>query len=208
MTTRKASPIEQQLRSAPRAEAGEAAALARALTDRADREGLVDIAYATMDTPLGEAVLAATGRGLVRLALPGEKLENVLSELAEDLSPRVLERPERLDEARRELDQYFEGHRRRFELQLDWRLTHAGFMRRVLRETAKVPFGETISYAEAAERAGSPRAHRAAGNALGSNPIPLVVPCHRVVRTGGAIGNYGGGPEMKEYLLRLEGAID
>jgi len=208
MSTRKSRSIEQALRSATPGKADDAATLARALAERADREGLLDVAYAALDTPLGEAVVAATGRGVVRVALPGERLDDVLAELAEDVSPRVMERPQRLDEARRELGEYFEGRRQRFELPLDWRLTHAGFMRRVLRETAKVPFGKTISYAEAAERAGSPRAHRAAGNALGSNPIPLIVPCHRVVRTGGAIGNYGGGPEMKEFLLRLEGAID
>jgi methylated-DNA-[protein]-cysteine S-methyltransferase len=207
MSTRKPSSIEEALRPAP-LDPDEAAALAGRLAERADREGLLDVAYATLDTPLGEAVVAATGRGLVRVALPNERLEAVLGELAEDVSPRLMERPERLEEARRELTEYFEGRRRRFELPLDWRLTHAGFARRVLRATAKVPFGETISYAEAAERAGSPRAHRAAGNALGSNPIPLVVPCHRVLRTGGAIGNYGGGPEMKAFLLRLEGAID
>jgi methylated-DNA-[protein]-cysteine S-methyltransferase len=208
MSTRKPTSLEQELRSGTLGDPDDAARLARALGEHADRAGLLDVAYATLDTPLGEAIVAATKRGLVRVALPNERLENVLAELAEDVSPRLLERPERLDEARRELTEYFEGRRRRFELPLDWRLTHAGFMRRVLRATAKVPFGETISYAEAAERAGSPRAHRAAGNALGSNPIPLVVPCHRVVRTGGAIGNYGGGPEMKAFLLRLEGAID
>jgi len=177
------------------------------LATRANEEGLVDIAYATVETPLGTGLVAATPRGLVRLALPNERIEEVLAGLAEDVSPRVLEFPARLDEARRELDEYFEGRRDRFELPLDWRLSHPGFYRRVLRATARVPFGEVITYGEAAQRAGNPRAFRAAGSALGSNPIPIVVPCHRVIRAGGQIGNYGGGPEMKRFLLRLEGAV-
>jgi methylated-DNA-[protein]-cysteine S-methyltransferase len=177
------------------------------LVKRADEDGLLDVAYATVDTPLGTAVVAATPRGLVRVALPNEDVEDVVARLARDVSPRVLEFPARLDEARRELDQYFEGKRRRFELPLDWRLVHSGFYSRVLRATARVPFGVTLTYGEVAARAGSPRAHRAAGSALGSNPIPIVVPCHRVVRSGGQIGNYGGGPEMKRWLLELEGAV-
>jgi methylated-DNA-[protein]-cysteine S-methyltransferase len=177
------------------------------LAARANQEGLVDVAYATVDTPLGTGLVAATPRGLVRVALPNEPVENVLAQLAEGVSPRVLEFPTRLDEARRELDEYFEGRRDRFELPLDWRLSHPGFYRRVLRATARVPFGEVITYGEAADRAGNPRAFRAAGTALGSNPIPIVVPCHRVIRAGGAIGNYGGGPQMKRYLLELEGAL-
>jgi methylated-DNA-[protein]-cysteine S-methyltransferase len=156
---------------------------------------------------MGSVVVAATTKGLVRVALPGASLDDTLTELAEDVSPRVIAYPRRLDEARRELEQYFEGKRQRFELPLDWRLSHAGFYRRVLRATAKVPFGEVITYTDAAERAGSPRAFRAAGSALGSNPIPIVVPCHRVVRAGGDIGNYGGGPEMKRFLLELEHAL-
>lgn len=177
------------------------------LAARANQEGLVDVAYATVDTPLGTGLVAATPRGLVRVALPNEPVENVLAQLAEGVSPRVLEFPTRLDEARRELDEYFEGRRDRFELPLDWRLSHPGFYRRVLRATARVPFGEVITYGQAADRAGNPRAFRAAGTALGSNPIPIVVPCHRVIRAGGAIGNYGGGPQMKRFLLELEGAL-
>jgi methylated-DNA-[protein]-cysteine S-methyltransferase len=177
------------------------------LAAKASDEGLLDVAYTTLDTPIGTVVVAATKKGLVRLVLPGESLDNVLMELAESVSPRVMAYPRRLDEARRELDQYFEGTRKRFELPLDWRLSHPGFYRRVLRATAKVPFGEVITYTDAAERAGSPRAFRAAGSALGSNPIPIVVPCHRVVRAGGDIGNYGGGPEMKRFLLELEHAL-
>jgi methylated-DNA-[protein]-cysteine S-methyltransferase len=176
------------------------------LAARASGEGLLDVAYATVDSPIGQVVVAATDRGLVRLALPGESLEDVLTRLARDVSPRILAYPRRLDEARRELDQYFEGKRQRFELPLDWQLSH-GFYRRVLRATAKVPFGQMITYSDAAKRAGSPRAFRAAGSALGSNPIPIVVPCHRVIRAGGDIGNYGGGPEMKRFLLEHEHAL-
>jgi methylated-DNA-[protein]-cysteine S-methyltransferase len=177
------------------------------LATQASEEGLLDVAYASVDTPIGDVVLAATDRGLVRVALPGETLDHVLGHLATGVSPRVLAYPKRLDEARRELDQYFEGRRRDFDLPLDWRLSHPGFYRRVLRATAKVPFGEVITYTDAAKRAGSPRAFRAAGSALGSNPIPIVVPCHRVVRAGGDLGNYGGGPELKRYLLEHEDAL-
>jgi methylated-DNA-[protein]-cysteine S-methyltransferase len=181
--------------------------LTSGLAARAESEGLLDVAYTTFETPVGEGLVAATRRGLVRVALPNERPDDVLQRLAAQVSPRVLEWPARLDEARRELDEYFEGRRDHFELPLDWRLTHAPFAKRVLRATARVPFGSTITYGEAAARAGNPRAQRAAGNALGSNPIPIVVPCHRVIRTGGAIGNYGGGPEMKRFLLKLEGAL-
>src|SRR3954466_5255067 len=177
------------------------------LVARASEEGLLDVAYATLDTPLGQAAVAATPRGLVRVALPNESLDDMLSGIASKLSPRVLEYPARLDEARRELEQYFEGRRDHFELELDWRLSHPGFYRRVLRATARVPFGEVITYRDAAKRAGSPRAFRAAGSALGSNPIPIVVPCHRVVRAGGDVGNYGGGPKLKRFLLEQEHAL-
>jgi methylated-DNA-[protein]-cysteine S-methyltransferase len=177
------------------------------LIARADEEGLLDVAYATLDTPLGEALVAATPRGVVRLALPNEDLDRAIADLASGVSPRVLEYPARLDDARRQLDQYFERRRDHFELPLDWRLSHPGFYRRVLRVTSRVPFGEVITYGDAAAQAGNPRAYRAAGTALGSNPIPIVVPCHRVIRAGGDVGNYGGGPEMKRFLLRLEGAV-
>jgi methylated-DNA-[protein]-cysteine S-methyltransferase len=177
------------------------------LATRAADEGLLDVAYARLDTPLGEGLVAATRRGLVRLALPNERADDVLEALAADVSPRVLEWPAGLDDARRELDEYFAGHREEFDLHLDWRLSNPGFYRRVLRATARLHFGETATYGDMAALAGSPRASRAAGSALGSNPIPIVVPCHRVVRSGGEIGNYGGGPEMKRFLLELEGAL-
>ncbi len=183
-----------------------AAGVAGRFAERAEREGLVDVAYASFDSPLGVGHVAATERGIVSIALPNLDEEAFLDQLVE-VSPRVLELPSRLDPARRELDQYFAGRRREFELELDWGLVRPGFSGRVLRETAKLPYGVTASYGEVAARAGNARAFRAAGSALGHNPIPIVVPCHRVLRAGGVLGNYGGGPEMKAFLLRLEGAI-
>lgn len=169
--------------------------------------GLLDVAYASVDSPLGPLVVASTPRGLVRLAYTGSSSEDeVIEDLADKLSPRVLEAPQRLDEVRRELEQYFEGRRDGFDLPIDWSLTR-GFTSKVLRQTARIGFGKTSTYAEVASRAGSPRAVRAAGNALGANPIPVVVPCHRVLRSGGALGGYTGGVERKEFLLRLEGVL-
>jgi methylated-DNA-[protein]-cysteine S-methyltransferase len=181
-----------------------AAAVSR-LARRAEDEGLVDVAYTTVETPIGDLVVASTRRGLVRVSFVPEVREQVLQELAEDVSPRVIEAPGRLDDVRRQLDDYFEGRRHEFDLTLDWQLTH-GFSRRVLQHTAQIPFGQVSSYKEMAAAAGSPRGARAAGNALGSNPIPIVVPCHRVLHAGGGIGGYGGGLDMKRFLLRLEGA--
>jgi methylated-DNA-[protein]-cysteine S-methyltransferase len=179
----------------------------RRLADRAAEAGVLDVAYATAECPVGTVLVAATPRGLVKVGLPNQDPDEVLAELAVKISPRVLEHPARLDEARRELEEYFAGRRTSFDLPVDWQLAH-GFRRRVLRELAGIPYGETRTYSEIAARAGNPRAHRAAGSACGSNPVPLVVPCHRVVRSGGQLGNYGGGPEMKQYLLRLEHALD
>jgi methylated-DNA-[protein]-cysteine S-methyltransferase len=181
----------------------ELAALKNRLADAADAEGLIDVAYARYDAPVGELLLAATPRGLVKVSFDVEDPDVALARLASDVSPRILERPARLDAARRELDEYFAGRRHEFDLDLDWRLTR-GFRRRVLRATARIPFGATSTYSQVAAAAGSPRAHRAAGSALGANPLPIVVPCHRVLRAGGALGGYGGGLAMKEELLRLE----
>lgn len=177
------------------------------LVERAAADGLLDVAYATVDSPLGPLVIASTPRGLARVAYTlSESRDDVLEDMARRLSPRMLEAPGRLDDARRELDEYFEGERTDFDLPIDWALTK-GFTTRVLRATAKVGFGHTTTYAEVATGAGSPRAVRAAGNSLGSNPMPIVVPCHRVLRTGGALGGYTGGLERKEFLLRLEGVL-
>jgi len=166
---------------------------------------LLDVAYATLDSPLGRLLLATTPTGLARLAyLDYEGEDAVLEHLATTLSPRILAAPRRLDEPRRELDEYFAGARRSFEVPLDWRLTR-GFARRVLQATAKIPFGATATYKQMAAEAGSPRASRAAGNALGSNPIPIVVPCHRILHSGGGLGGYTGGIERKRLLLGVEG---
>ncbi len=180
------------------------AGLEERVAARAADEGLLDVAYGWVDSPVGRLTVAATPRGLVRVAYPFREPEAVLEDLARKISPRVLEAPERLDDIRRELDEYFEGRRRHFSVPIDWSLTR-GFGRGVLRATARIPFGEVKTYAEMAQAAGSPRAVRAAGNALGANPMPVVVPCHRVVRTGGGFGGYTGGLERKEFLLRLEG---
>jgi methylated-DNA-[protein]-cysteine S-methyltransferase len=182
------------------------AGLDQRVAARAAEEGLLDVAYGWVDSPLGRLTVAATPRGLVRVAYPFREPEAVLEDLARKISPRVLEAPERLDEIRRELDEYFEGRRQDFSVPIDWSLTR-GFGRGVLRATARIPFGEVKTYAEMAQAAGSPRAVRAAGNALGANPMPVVVPCHRVVRTGGGFGGYTGGLERKEFLLRLEGRL-
>jgi methylated-DNA-[protein]-cysteine S-methyltransferase len=176
------------------------------ITDAAAAAGLLDVAYATMDSPVGTLLVACTDRGLVRLAYLGDEAEDedtVLEQLASAISPRVLASPRRLDDPRRELDQYFAGARHEFELPLDWQLAH-GFGRRVLRATARIPYGALSSYKEVATEAGSPRGFRAAGNALGSNPIPIVVPCHRVLHSGGGLGGYTGGLDRKRKLLAVE----
>lgn len=196
--------IERVLRGSLASEEEVGAAVAGFLR-RAEREGRIEVAYEEADSPLGRLLVAVTARGLVRLAYPGEA--DVLQELAEGVSPRILRLPGRTDEVRSELEEYFEGRRRRFEIPVDWALT-GGFNRKVLRATARIPFGDLSTYREVASRAGSNRAYRAAGNALGSNPIPIVVPCHRVVHSGGGLGGYTGGLERKEFLLTLEGAID
>jgi methylated-DNA-[protein]-cysteine S-methyltransferase len=184
-----------------------ARAPADALAERAAAEGLLDVAYAHVDSPLGPIMVAATPRGLVRLSYSEFRDDDAtLADLARRVSPRVLEAPARLAAVRRELDEYFEGRRTEFDMPIDWALT-AGFTTRVLQATAEVGFGHTTTYTGVASAAGSPRAVRAAGNSLGSNPMPIVVPCHRVLRTSGGLGGYTGGLERKEFLLRLEGVL-
>jgi methylated-DNA-[protein]-cysteine S-methyltransferase len=177
------------------------------LAERASAEGLLDVAYTSTDSPFGPLLLATTPRGLVRVGLPNQDADALLDDLAQRVSPRVLEAAAPLDEARRELERYFEGELTSFDLPLDWRLSK-DFRRRVLRSIARIPYGQTRSYTEMARSAGNERAVRAAGTACGSNPLPLVVPCHRVLRSGGALGGYGGGLPMKQGLLRLEGVLD
>jgi methylated-DNA-[protein]-cysteine S-methyltransferase len=180
--------------------------LTAGLRRRAEQAGLLDVAYATADSPLGPLTLLVTPAGLVRIRYPDEPLDATLQDAADRISPRVLEAPERTDDVRRQLDEYFAGRRRSFDVRLDWRLVR-GFAVDVLRATARVPFGSLTTYGAVAEAAGSPRAYRAAGNALGSNPIPIVVPCHRVVHTGGGLGGYTGGLGRKQFLLELEGSL-
>jgi methylated-DNA-[protein]-cysteine S-methyltransferase len=176
------------------------------LAEAASAEGLLDVAYTTTDSPFGPLLLARTPRGLVRVSLPAYDPDETLEELAARVSPRVLEAPAELDEVRRQLDLYFEGKLTKFDLPLDWRLTD-GFRGKVQRAIHRIPYGQTRSYMQLAASAGNERAVRAAGTACGSNPIPIVVPCHRVLRTGGGLGGYGGGLPMKRALLELEGVL-
>jgi methylated-DNA-[protein]-cysteine S-methyltransferase len=193
--------VERALRTAPPTDPTDdlAAALARA-----EAEGLVDVAYTTADTPIGPLLVAATEAGLVRVGFEREDQDVVLRELASRIAPRVVALPGRLDPVRRQLDEYFEGRRDHFDVALDWRLSR-GFRRTVLEHLyADVPYGRTVSYLELATIVGNPKASRAVGTAMATNPIPIVVPCHRVLRTGGHLGGYGGGLETKVKLLALE----
>jgi methylated-DNA-[protein]-cysteine S-methyltransferase len=187
--------------------AGAAAAIEPPAVDfpaAARAAGLADVAYAIEPSPLGDLLVAVTPRGLVKISYADRyPSDDVLAQMAAHLSPRVLEDPAAVDEPRRQLDEYFAGRRREFELPLDWSLIQ-GFTRAVLDRTARIPYGQVATYGEVARDIGNPRASRAAGNALGANPIPIVVPCHRVIRSGGVLGNYGGGPERKVQLLELE----
>lgn len=161
------------------------------------------VAYSHLDTPLGTMTAAMTSRGLVRLAYVRECTDDVLDELAAAISPQILEVPARLDTVARQLDEYFDNRRTTFDLTLDRRLIH-GFGKAVLRATQRIPYGSVSSYGEVAAEAGNRRAARAAGSALGANPLPIIIPCHRVLRAGGALGGYGGGLPTKEFLLELE----
>jgi methylated-DNA-[protein]-cysteine S-methyltransferase len=181
--------------------------LRAALARRAADDGILDVAHGTYDSTLGTLTVMVTPRGLVRLSYPGEGIASRLDELADRVSPRILEAPERTDAVRRQLDEYFDGARRSFDVPIDWRLVR-GFAGDVLRATARIPFGSVSSYRQVAEDAGSPRAYRAAGNALGSNPVPIVVPCHRVLHVSGGLGGYTGGLDRKRFLLRLEGVLE
>lgn len=200
------SEIERQLRNAVREgrHGGPSQPTLDALAARAERERLVDVAYGQADSPFGPLTVATTDAGLVLLAYPELPLDGVLERLAQEVSPRVLAAPRRVDPIRRELEQYFDGRRRAFDQPVDWRLVRGGFFEAILRATAEVGYGETVSYREVAERAGNAKAVRAAGNGLGSNPVPIVVPCHRVVASGGGLGGYTGGVERKQALLALE----
>jgi methylated-DNA-[protein]-cysteine S-methyltransferase len=179
--------------------------LHRRLVADAQRDGVLDIAYRIIDSPVGSLLLAATDLGLVRIAYAREGHDAVLQNLADKISPRILHAPARLDTAARELDEYFAGTRQEFDMQLDWQLSE-GFRSTVLHHLPEIGYGRTASYATVAKLAGNPKAMRAVGSACATNPLPVVVPCHRVVRSDGAIGGYLGGTEAKRLLLNLEAA--
>jgi methylated-DNA-[protein]-cysteine S-methyltransferase len=186
-------------------DAGHLDRLHRRLTATAGTEGILDVAYDVVDTPVGPLLLAVTDLGLVRVAYAGEDHEAVLQMLADRISPRILRAPERLATVRGQLDEYFAGRRRDFDVPLDWRLSR-GFRQLVLQTLPEVGYGRTASYSTVARLAGNPRAVRAVGTACATNPIPVVVPCHRIVRADGSMGGYLGGPEAKRVLLSLEAA--
>jgi methylated-DNA-[protein]-cysteine S-methyltransferase len=173
------------------------------VADRAADHGLLDVGYGPVDSPLGRLLVAATPVGVVRVGFESEPDEQILGELAVRVSPRVLKAPRLVDAARRQLNDYFEGALVEFQLPLDWRLT-AGFRRQVLRATSRIPYGSTRTYREVATTAGSRKAVRAAGTALAKNPLPIIVPCHRVLRTDGGLGGYRGGTAAKRALLDHE----
>jgi methylated-DNA-[protein]-cysteine S-methyltransferase len=174
---------------------------------RAASEGLVDIAFEDHETPLGRMRISATDTGILRIILPAENAEEVLEDLARNVSGRILGvSTPTITTARRELDEYFDGRRRTFDVPLDWTLTKA-FRREVLHATTLIPYGETSSYRKVATAAGRPKAVRAAGSAVANNPLPILVPCHRVLRSDGELGQYLGGIAAKTQLLTLEKAI-
>ncbi len=198
------NPLEAALGALPPADPHAWSRMRGVLARRAGAEGLVDVAFERHDSPLGSILVGATDTGLVRIGLPAEDEDAVLEELARRVSVRVLGAPrESITRARQQLDEYFDRRRTTFDVPLDWQLTR-GFRRDVLRATAQIAYGQTSSYRQVATRAGSAGAVRAAGTALASNPLPILVPCHRVVRTDGTIGAYRGGPEAKAHLLNLE----
>lgn len=193
------------LAALPEVSQAELAALHDRLVARADASDLVDVAYRTIDSPVGPLLLAATPQGLLRVAYDSEDHERVLAALAEQVSPRILNAPRRLDPAARELDEYFAGARRQFDLPLDLSLSR-GFRLTVLNHLPDIGYGQTASYGAVAALAGLLRAARAVGTACATNPLPVVVPCHRVIRADGEIGAYLGGPAAKRLLLGLEAA--
>jgi methylated-DNA-[protein]-cysteine S-methyltransferase len=192
------------LQDLPAITEAELAALHGRLAQQAEADGLLDVAYRTLDTPVGTLLLAATETGLVRVAYSIEGHDQVLQSLATKISPRVLSAPRRLDAAAREIGEYFAGRRHGFGLPLDHRLS-SGFRREVLAQLPSIGYGHTASYATIAAAVGHPKAFRAVGTACATNPLPIVVPCHRVIKSGGQPGEYRGGPAAKKLLLELEG---
>lgn len=179
--------------------------LERRLTERATQSGLVDVAYRTIDTPVGRLLLAATERGVVRVAFEVEEFDAVLATLADRISPRILAAPAQLDDAARQLDEYFAGDRTSFDLPLDHTLA-GGFRLEVQEFLPRIAYGTTLTYTQVASEVGRPKAVRAVGTACATNPHPVLVPCHRVLRSDGSVGGYLGGPEVKRTLLQFEGA--
>jgi methylated-DNA-[protein]-cysteine S-methyltransferase len=200
-----AEDLERRLANAPAGVPLDRELLRSALRRRAQDEGLVDVAYGQLDSPVGTLTVYVTPRGVASISYPDDAVEDQLERLAARVSPRIFELPERTDAVRRELDAYFARRLSRFSTRVDWRLV-SGFAIGVLRATARVPYGQVTTYRDVATAAGSPRGARAAGNALNRNPIPIIVPCHRVLHADGGLGGYAGGLERKEFLLRLEGA--
>lgn len=205
MTTPELPTAEELLAALPRVDDDAERRLHARLAAAALDAGILDVAFRTVDTPLGALLLAATDQGLVRVAYAREDHDRVLQQLADTVSPRVLRAPARLDLAAREIEEYFVGRRTRFDLPLDFRLS-AGFRRTVLAQLPDIAYGTTATYAAIAAAAGNPKAVRAVGSACATNPLPLVVPCHRVVRSDGTIGQYVGGVDAKQTLLTLEAA--
>lgn len=204
--TRPEREIVAELTSAiPAATDDEADELRARLARRADQEGLLDIAYRTVDSPIGPLLVAASTVGLVRVAFEREDHDAVLARLAIVISPRILRSSRRTDDVARQLDEYFAGRRRRFDVPVDLQLVR-GFRREVISHLREIAYGSTESYATVAKAAGHPTAVRAVGSACSHNPVPVVVPCHRVVRSDGTIGEYLGGTEVKAALLAMERA--
>lgn len=197
------SPLEGALFDLASADSETLTRLHRGLEAAAAREGLLDIAYTTIDTPVGTLLLAATAKGLVRVAYAVEDHDKALEKLAAKISPRILRAPKRLDAAAKEFDEYFSGQRTEFDLPLDYSLS-SGFRQVVQRHLSHIAYGQTQSYKEVAQIVGNPKAVRAVGTACATNPLPVVVPCHRVLRTDGTLGGYVGGLAAKTTLLNLE----
>jgi len=181
------------------------AALHARLATRAEEDGVLDVSYRTVDSPFGPLLVAATVDGVVRVAFEREDHEAVLDHLAREVSPRILRSGRRTDEAARQLDEYFAARRRAFDLPVDLRLVH-GFRRSVISHLPDIAYGSTASYAAVASSAGNPNAARAVGSACSHNPLPVVLPCHRVVRSDGSLGQYLGGAQVKAALLAMEAA--
>lgn len=195
----------QRLRAAVEPDDEQMARMTERFRARAEASGAIDVAYGFLDSPIGRLLVAASERGVVRVAFAEELVDEALDDVARRISARVLHAPRKVDGPRRQLDEYLAGTRRDFELAVDLAMAD-GFRRRVLDATAQIPYGNTLSYRDVARAAGNERAVRAAGTALASNPVPIVVPCHRVLRTGGGLGGYGGGLHRKRALLDLEAA--